>query len=56
MITVEGLSKRFTQRRGKQVEVIAAVSDVHFTAQDARITGLPPTAPARPPACASSLG
>ena len=40
MITVEGLSKRFTQRRGKQVEVIAAVSDVHFTAQDARITGL----------------
>ena len=40
MITVEGLSKRFTQRRGKQVEVVAAVSDVHFTAQDARITGL----------------
>ncbi|HNN93645.1 MAG TPA: ATP-binding cassette domain-containing protein [Pseudomonadota bacterium] len=40
MISVEGLSKRFTQRRGKQVEVVAAVSDVHFTAQDARITGL----------------
>jgi sodium transport system ATP-binding protein len=40
MISVEALSQRFTQRRGKQTEVIAAVSDVHFTAQDARITGL----------------
>jgi sodium transport system ATP-binding protein len=40
MIEVAGLSKRFTQRRGKKTEVVTAVSDVHFSAADARITGL----------------
>ncbi len=40
MIEVEGLSKRFSQRRGNKTEVVAAVSEVHFTAEDARITGL----------------
>jgi len=40
MIEVQALSRRFTQGRGRQASVVAAVQDVSFVAADACITGL----------------
>ena len=40
MITVEQLSKRFTQGRGRKAHTVQAVDGVHFQAADGRITGL----------------
>lgn len=40
MIEVKGISKRFTQGIGRSAQVVQAVQDVSWTAQDGRITGL----------------
>jgi sodium transport system ATP-binding protein len=40
MITIEKLSKRFTQGRGKKARMVQAVADVSLTADNGRITGL----------------
>jgi sodium transport system ATP-binding protein len=40
MITIEKLSKRFTQGRGKKARTVQAVADVSLVADNGRITGL----------------
>jgi sodium transport system ATP-binding protein len=40
MITIEKLSKRFIQGRGKKSRTVQAVADVSLTADNGRITGL----------------
>ncbi|WP_395701640.1 ATP-binding cassette domain-containing protein [Aquabacterium sp.] len=40
MIEVTGLSKRFVRGRGRKAQVVQAVQDLSFRAEDGRITGL----------------
>jgi sodium transport system ATP-binding protein len=40
MIEVQGLSKRFTEGRGRKARTVDAVRELSFTAADGRITGL----------------
>lgn len=40
MIEVQGLSKRFVRGRGRKAQVVQAVQDLSFRAEDGRITGL----------------